>query len=196
MKKRRLLPRPSLGTLLWVAVLGFVGYRIWPQLSAAVGVGEAGEAAPAFELTTFSGEPVSLDALRGQVVLVNFWATWCPPCRVEMPGFQRVYESRRERGFTIVGISTDRGSTRQVIDFLEERGITYPNAPATAQVVRDYGHVRVLPTSFLIDRQGRIRHIIRGFFAEPALAQAVDRLLAEPFADDGAVGPAPGEEVE
>lgn len=179
----------SLETILWIALLGFIGYRVWPQIGAAIGVGDSGIEAPDFELRTLDGESVSLSGLRGEVVLVNFWATWCPPCRAEMPGFQRVYEARRDRGFTIIGLSTDVGGRRVVEEFLAERGITYPVAMASAGVVRDFGGSNMLPTSYLIDRQGRIRHTVRGFFAEAALSRAVDKLLAEGEGD-----PAPGSE--
>jgi peroxiredoxin len=180
--------RLSLNVLLWVLVLGFLGYRLWPQVAAAFALAPGGEQAPAFALQTLDGDPVSLEALRGQVVLVNFWATWCPPCRVEMPGFERVYRDRREQGFVIVGISTDRTGTAAVREFLQARGISFPVAMATGAVVRDFGGVRALPTSFLIDREGRVRHEVRGYFAEPALRLAVDRLLAESFAPPAAGG--------
>jgi peroxiredoxin len=168
-----------LNAILWVLVLGFLAYRMWPQLAAALAVGDGGYHAPAIELRTLDGESVSLDSLRGQVVLVNFWATWCPPCRIEMPGFERVYRERREDGFVVIGISTDRTGVGTVREFLESRGLTFPVAMASARVVRDYGGVRALPTSFLIDRHGRVRHEVRGYFAEPALRSAVERLLAE-----------------
>src|SRR5690606_16982844 len=106
------------------------------------------------------------------VVLVNFWATWCPPCRFEMPGFQRVYEEYADEGFVILGLSTDRGSRRAVRDFLSERGITYPVAMATAQSVRAFGAGNLLPTSYLLDRTGKVRYTVRGIYAEPALEQA------------------------
>jgi peroxiredoxin len=170
----------SFSTFLWILVLGFIGYRIWPQVGAALGIGSGGVEAPDFALDTLTGESIALADLRGQVVLVNFWATWCPPCRAEMPGFQRVYDAKRDRGFTIVGLSTDLGGRGPVEAFLDERGITYPVAMASSKVVRDFGGANLLPTSFLIDREGRIRHTVRGFFAEPTLAQAVERLLAEP----------------
>jgi peroxiredoxin len=176
---RRLARTLRLEAILWVALLGFVGYRIWPQIAAAVGVASANAPVPAFALTTLGGEQVSRESLRGQVVLVNFWATWCPPCRVEMPGFQKVYEEKRDRGFTILGIATDVGGSRTVADFLAERGITYPVAMATGKVMRDFGGANMLPTSYLIDRQGRIRNEVRGVFTSVALSQAVDRLLAE-----------------
>src|SRR5690606_32147440 len=125
--------RISIEAVLWIAVLGFVGYRIWPQAASALGIGSGGLDAPDFRVETLDGTPVALSDLRGQVVLVNFWATWCPPCRFEMPGFQRVYDEYRDQGFTILGLSTDRGGTRIVREFLEERGITYPVAMATPE---------------------------------------------------------------
>jgi peroxiredoxin len=171
--------RLPLNTVIWVIVLGFVGFRMWPQVAAAFSVGGGNEQAPMVRLETLDGDSVSLEGLRGQVVLVNFWATWCPPCRVEMPGFERVYRDKKEQGFTIVAVSTDRSGPGPVREFLAERQLTFPAAMATPDVVREFGGVRALPTSFLIDRQGRIRHEVSGYFAEPALRLAVDRLLRE-----------------
>jgi peroxiredoxin len=179
------MPRITLGGVGWILILGFIGYRIAPQVQAALGAGAGGSVAPTFQLRTLDGPPVTLEQYRGQVVLVNFWATWCPPCRFEMPGFQRVYEDKRDQGFVILGISTDQGSEGDVREFLEERGITYPVAPATRRVVQDFGGVQALPTSFLIDREGRVRQEVKGFFAEPALRMAVDHLLAEPLGTGG-----------
>src|SRR5690606_16817501 len=172
----------------WLLLLAFLGYRIAPQVQAAFGAGGGGSVAPSFQLQTIDGEPVSLERYRGQVVLLNFWATWCPPCRVEMPGFQRVYEDRRDEGFVVLGISTDRAGEGVVRDFLAERGLTFPVAMATGQVVQDFGGVQALPTSFLIDREGRIRQEVKGFFAEPALRMAVGHLLEEGVSTAGPNG--------
>lgn len=175
-KKRRI----SLEHLAWVLLLGFIAYRMGPQVKAALGAGGGDSAAPAFELETLDGAPVSLADLRGKVVVVNFWATWCPPCRVEMPGFQRVYTDRREDGLVIVGVSLDQGGEGPVREFVRERGITFPIAMADANVAQAFGGVRTLPTSFLIDREGRIRQEVTGIFAEPTLRMAVGHLLNEP----------------
>lgn len=166
-------------TLVWLALLGFIGYRIWPQVAAAFGVASMNVASPEFHLTTLGGQPLSSEQLRGKVVLVNFWATWCPPCRIEMPGFQAVYDRKKDHGFVVLGISTDTGGPKAVARFVAERNITYPVAMATGSVVQDFGGANVLPTSFLIDREGRIRHEVRGILSGVALEQAVNRLLAE-----------------
>ncbi len=183
------LRRPSLGTVIWVVALGFVGTRLWPELAAAAGVAGGTARAPEVRLATLAGDSIRPESLRGQVVLVNFWATWCPPCRVEMPGFERVWRSRAARGFTIVGVADDPASPERIQAFLRERGITYPVGKADAELARAFGSPNVLPTSFLIDRSGRIRYTVRGIFAQPALALAVDRLLKEPAP---AAAPAPG----
>ena len=165
---------------LWVLVLGLLFYRLGPQLGAALGVGGEGSAAPEFSVQTLSGDSVTLSELRGQVVLLNFWATWCGPCRVEMPWFERLHRERSGDGLVILGASTDIGTPDVVRRFLTERDITYPIAQASPALQRAFGGVRGLPMSFLIDRQGRIRHKVIGIFAEPTLRAAVDRLLAEP----------------
>lgn len=166
--------------LLWVALVAFVSVRMWPQLAAAAGIASASGDAPHFTLTTLDGTAVSTESLAGKVVLLNFWATWCPPCRVEMPGFQQAYERFRDDGFVVLGVSMDAGGSAGVRQFLEERNITYPVAMATPAVVREFDSVRLLPTSFLIDREGRIRNEVKGVFTAVALEQAVGRLLREP----------------
>jgi peroxiredoxin len=173
-------PRLAIETGLWLLLLGFLGSRMWPQVAAAFGVASAHAPAPDFHLTTLTGEQVSPQSLRGKVVLLNFWATWCPPCRVEMPGFQKIYDRKRDQGFTIIGVSTDAIGSDAVAAFLREHGITYPVAMATGRTVGAFGNPNSLPTSFLIDRQGRIRNEVHGVFAPVTLNAAVDRLLAEP----------------
>lgn len=89
---RRRRVRRAVELVVWLALVSFIAWRIWPQIAAAFGIASANTAAPAFRLTALDGAPIDSRALRGKVVLVNFWATWCPPCRVEMPGFQSVYD--------------------------------------------------------------------------------------------------------
>jgi peroxiredoxin len=164
---------------LWLVVAGLFLWRVSPQVRAAVGWGSAGVDAPAVTFDMVDGGALRLDALKDQVVLVNFWATWCPPCRAEVPGFQKTYEARHADGFTVVGVSTDELPPARVASFLHDHGITYPVAMASPQVVAAFGGISSLPTSFLIDRRGRVRYTVRGIFAAVTLRAAVDRLLAE-----------------
>lgn len=163
---------------LWVMVAGALAYRALPP--RAVGKVAVDAPAPAFSLRTLDGERISLERLEGRVVLVNFWATWCPPCRQEMPGFQAVYQDYRDRGFSVVGIAMDVGGREPVEAFVRDNRIGYPVAMADEDVQLAYGGVEALPQSFLVDRQGRVRRMVSGVFSEGTLRKAVDELLAEP----------------
>ena len=162
---------------LWVLVAGAFIVRFVP--GAAIGRVQEEGAAPDFTVQTLAGNEVTLSDLRGQVVLVNFWATWCPPCRLEIPGFQRVYDDYRDKGFTVVGLSTDMGSPDLVRRFVTDVGITYPVGMATEEMRRLYGGVDALPESFLLDKTGHVRKMVAGMFSEGILRREVDALLAE-----------------
>lgn len=162
---------------LWVMVAGTFLFRVLPPQE--VGRVAQDEPAPAFSVKTLDGEKVSLAGLRGDVVLVNFWATWCPPCRLEMPGFESVYEAYKDRGFTVVGLATDVNGLSLVEAFVRDNRITYPVAMASDEVRLRYGGVDALPQSFLLDKKGRVRKIVAGVFSEGALRRAIDELLAE-----------------
>ncbi len=162
---------------LWVLVAGALLYHFTP--AAPLQPVTEGEVAPSFAVRTFSGDRIDLDDLKGQVVLVNFWATWCPPCRLEMPGFESVFEDYRSRGFTVVGLSADLGGDGPVRSFVRGHGITYPVAMASDGIRRRYGGVDMLPQSFLLDRQGRVRKMVSGVFSEAILRRSVEELLSE-----------------
>ncbi len=117
-------------------------------------VGE-GDRAPGFSVTDEQGVGVSLDDYRGKVVLLNFWATWCPPCVQEMPSLDALYQELRGRGFVVVGISVDEDDSRYRA-FLDSSGVTFPTArdPERAVSVR-YGTMKY-PESYLISREGRV----------------------------------------
>lgn len=162
---------------LWVLVAGAFLFRVLPPRD--VGVVAMDAPAPGFSLRTLDGDRVRLNDLEGQVVLVNFWATWCPPCRMEMPGFQSVFEDYQDRGFTVVGLATDVGGVAQVAPFIRDNGITYPVGMASDEVRLRYGGVDALPQSFLLDKTGKVRKIVNGVFSEGTLRRMVDELLAE-----------------
>ncbi len=123
-----------------------------------------GKEAPDFTLKTLDGRSVSLKDYRGKVVLVNFWATWCPPCREEMPLFEEVYEKYREKGFEVLAVSTD-SSKEAVTDFVKKYKLKFTVLFDDANVANIYG-IQGLPTSFLIDREGKIVKVRLGKYKE------------------------------
>jgi thiol-disulfide isomerase/thioredoxin len=163
--------------LVWLVVVGWATPRLLPHLGAVFGV-ETRARVPRYALTALDGTPLTPDTLRGNVVLVNFWATWCVPCRVEMPLLQRMSERHRGAGLVVVGLSVDRGPEESVRTFLRERGVTYPVAVVGADVERAFGGVRGYPTSMLVDRSGVVRHVVIGPLAAASFEPAVRRLLA------------------
>jgi cytochrome c biogenesis protein CcmG/thiol:disulfide interchange protein DsbE len=139
-----------------------------------------GKAAAPFALTGFDGRPISLEALRGKVVVVNFWASWCvPACYDEAPSLERAWQAYRDRGVVLVGINI-QDKEEPARRFLDRFGHTFPNAPDPAgRVSVDYG-VYGVPETFFIDRQGRVRFKHVGAVTDEILTQQLDRLLAEP----------------
>ena len=123
-----------------------------------------GQPAPNFTLKTVDGKEVSLKDFKGKVVLINFWATWCPPCREELPLFEKIYEKYKDKGFVILAINTDPENLK---DFLKDFGvkITFPILIGDDRIL-DLYPVRGLPTSFLIDREGKIVKVRLGIYRE------------------------------
>jgi len=159
-----------------VTIWAWLLWRIAPHLGALVGI-ESGGTTPSFQVTTLEGRTISSAGLRGQVVLVNVWATWCPPCRVEMPLLESMYRRHRDRGLVVLGLSVDTAPPDSVRAFLEERSISYPVAIVGPQVLEALGGVTGYPTSFLIDKTGRIRHRALGALAMASFEPAVRRAL-------------------
>lgn len=176
-RRRRWL---SWSNLLVLAVLIWATPRLLPHLGAVVGVHSGGELRPAISVTSRSGQRITSDSLRGRAVLVNVWATWCAPCRVEMPALQQIADRYASEGLVVLGLSVDRGPAEDVDAFLTERGITYPVAIVDAETIAALGGVRGYPTSFLIDRSGVVRHRVLGPIGVVSLRPAISRVLAEP----------------
>ena len=179
-------PRPRWKhALAWVerivtaAVLVFVAIRLGPQVGALLGISFDPEVAPAYTLVTLEGDTVRSTDLEGQVVVLNFWATWCGPCRLEMPSLQRLHERRGEDGVVVLGLATDVGSDAPIRSFLQERDITYPVGRATPEQRRAFGGIPGIPTTFIVDRAGVVRHKVVGYFTPPALNAAVARLARD-----------------
>jgi cytochrome c biogenesis protein CcmG, thiol:disulfide interchange protein DsbE len=144
-------------------------------------VPQAGFAAPAFGLSDLDGQSVQLADLRGKVVILNFWASWCPPCRAEMPAFQTVYVSYRDQGLIVLGINAANQDTPQAMQaFLESLQPTFPILLDTSGDVNRLYAVEALPTTFFIGRDGTIRdRVAGGPLTVAGLSSRVEPLLRE-----------------
>jgi len=133
--------------------------------------------APDFALERMNGDTFRLSEHRGEVVVVNFWATWCPPCRIEIPGFITLQDELRDDGLTFVGISLDKGGFDTVRSYAEEMDINYPLVMGNPDVARKYGGVRGLPTTFVVDAEGDIAFVRSGYLSETQLRETIEPLL-------------------
>lgn len=133
--------------------------------------------APNFNLKMANGKSIELSKLKGKVVVVNFWATWCPPCKAEIPGFLDVYKQYRSKGLEIVGISLDQDGWTPVKPFIESHKITYPVVVGDGELADAYGGIDGIPTTFIIDKKGNIstRHI--GYMDKASLENLIKGLL-------------------
>src|SRR5438128_6377752 len=113
-----------------------------------------GKPAPGFELETLDGKTVKLADFRGKAVLVNFWATWCGPCKIEMPWLVELQKEYGPQGFQIVGVAMDDASTEEIAKFAQQMGVNYAVLLGKEAVGQSYSGVGVLPTTFFIDRDG------------------------------------------
>jgi len=159
MEKRRSL------LLIIAAVVGFVGCNAHSSSAArdSVPAGEIGSRLPAFSVTDLQGHPLSSSDFRSKVVLVDFWATWCQPCKKEMPGYQKLVDRYGSRGFVAVGLKFETmPDMEDPLQFAKEIGVRYPLAVASDNL-KDFGGIEGLPTTMLYDRNGILRWKIVGF---------------------------------
>jgi thiol-disulfide isomerase/thioredoxin len=181
-RKLLLLTAPGLGLL--AAALA-----IHPRISAAAPGDDANtpvirfvknpELAPPLQAMDLLGKPVNKDNWAGKVVIVNFWATWCPPCREEIPELLDLKKEYKDR-LEIVGISEDDDPPGSVLKFVRQKGMTYPIVMATQGLIDAYGGVPALPTSFLIDTQGRVVQKHSGLYPIEGYDLEIRSLLGMP----------------
>ena len=115
-----------------------------------------GSAAPDFNLPVLGGGEISMSALKGKVVVVNFWATWCPPCLVEMPVLNELYGAYKDQGVEVLGLSLDEEGLSITQPFVEKLGVTYPILESDRKTYQAYGNVLTIPHTFVVDRAGTV----------------------------------------
>ncbi len=159
--------------------LGFLGYRsstaapgsaclatslLAPRSSMQPIANSTGkvQAAPAWTLQNLEGKSVKLTDFKGKVVVLNFWATWCPPCREEIPDLIALQKQYAAQGVVVVGVSMDEGDAAPVARFAKKMGINYPVVMGKPETAEAYDGIQVLPTTFIIDRQGNVVDGLQG----------------------------------
>ena len=164
--------------LIMAMVAGLADLRT--RVLAGQAVMASGNTAPDFTLIDSNGSPVRLSAYIGKVVLLDFWATWCTGCKVEIPWYMEFQEKYQDRGLVSIGVAMDGEGWPLVKPYLAQHPINYPIVVGNADIAKSYG-VASLPVTLLIDRRGRIADAHAGIVIKDAWEKAIRKLLAEPL---------------
>ena len=156
-----------------LAAIGYLLYYFLTRVPFDQQKPAVGESAPAIALSDIGGNMVALSDFKGKVVLVTFWASWCPPCKAEMPGFQKVFLDLEEKGFIVLAVALDDIP----LSLVRELGVSFPVMKINDRVKREYGEVSDVPQSFLIDREGKIIRKVWKVYSENDLRSDVERAL-------------------
>ncbi|RJQ62889.1 MAG: TlpA family protein disulfide reductase [Stygiobacter sp.] len=134
--------------------------------------------APDFELPTTDGKKLKLSSLKGKVVILDFWATWCPPCRKGIPDLVELKKKYGKKGFEVIGISVDSPQTKEeVVPFMKDYGINYPVVYGNEAITISYGGIQSIPTAFVIDKQGKIVASYVGLRGKEVYEDHIKKLL-------------------
>lgn len=156
-----------------------LGLIAWLWFRPPADVSDENRAVSSWQVTLPDGHALTSEALKGKVVLVNFWATWCPYCRKEKPVIDAFWRDTRGKGFEVISISVD-DSPEKIAAWMKDKGYTFMAAPTNASVVAAFGNVSSVPTSFILDADGYIRHKVAGQLHAARLEKLVTPLLKAP----------------
>ena len=172
----KLEKRGKAGWIVTATAIGFLlilGYGLRSEFVSAIGA-----PTPDFTLSLFDGGELSLADQRGVVVVVNFWASWCPPCRDEAPALERVWREYEDKGVIFVGVNV-KDVTDNAMGFIEEFDITYPNGPDPYDKISKAYRVTGVPETFLVAKDGYLAKWYRGPVTEAGLRAALEELLQQ-----------------
>jgi len=176
------IQRRTIYAVILITALGWIFFsadRAGTSTAGEIPAPRQGFLAPNLTLNTPDGETYTLSELRGQAVLVNLWATWCPPCRAEMPAIQKLYEEYKDQGFVVLAVNmTYQDDPFAILPFAEEHQLSFPILlEETGEVANKY-ELRSLPSSYFIDRTGMIREVvIGGPMSEALLRTRIESIL-------------------
>ena len=139
--------------------------------------GQTRKAAPDWQLKDVNGNPLKFSDFRGKVVVLDFWATWCPPCRAEIPGLVAIHKKYADQGLSVIGVSVDQQGPAVVKPFMQRFSINYPVVMGNEKVLSDYGGISAIPTTFVIDREGNVVASHEGYTDQATFESEIRPLL-------------------
>lgn len=177
-----------IGIMLVVVTISYIGSKVSHQnnvntnQTSSPGIPEENAIAPDFTLRTIDNKLVKLSDYRGKVVFLNFWATWCPPCRMELPSMEKLYEKLRNQPFIIIGVNVDEADPNGVKNFVKNMNLTFPVLLDDGSVSKLY-NINAIPTTIIIKKDGMIDAIVNGArpWDEADYISAFDKLIAQPY---------------
>ena len=177
-------PRATSWRVLWQVmafglILALLGLLAWGLIETRAGPVQSG-IAPDFTLTSFSGENLTLSDLHGQVVVINFWASWCPPCREEAAYLEQTWRKYKDQGVVFIGVDYLDTET-EALAYIEEFDITYFNGPDLRTSISQAYKIQGVPETFYVAKNGELRSLKIGPLVSPELDQKIEELLAESY---------------
>jgi cytochrome c biogenesis protein CcmG/thiol:disulfide interchange protein DsbE len=172
--QRRVAPAFAFGL-----VLALLALLAWGLVRAQAGPLDHGQA-PDFSLTGFDGRSVRLSEQRGQVVIINFWASWCLPCRAEAAYLEQTWRKYQDKGVVFIGVDYS-DTEKEALAYIAEFNITYLNGPDLGTRISQVYNIQGVPETFYVDKQGVLRGVKIGPLSPPELDEKIEELLAEPY---------------
>ncbi len=170
--------RGSIG-LAFIMVLALLGLLAWGLKKVQAGPVQSGSA-PEFSLTGFDGRKATLSELRGQIVIINFWASWCPPCREEAAYLEQTWRKYKDKGVVFIGVDYV-DTENEALAYIKEFDITYINGPDIGTQISQAYNIQGVPETYYVAKNGELRGMHIGPLKSPVLDEKIDELLAEPY---------------